>query len=78
MVVFESTTPSLRDTPAVPGGELLLLLFLLLLHPVIHNFRDRAYRVSRIGGEISIASGGWRLRGIVHPRGADGPSVWPH
>ena len=32
MVVFESTTPSLRDTPPVPGGELLLLLFLLLIH----------------------------------------------
>ena len=25
MVVFESTTPSLRDTPPVPGGVLLLL-----------------------------------------------------
>jgi len=33
MVVFESTTPSLRDTPPVPGGELLLLLL-----SSIHSF----------------------------------------
>ena len=35
-----STTPALRATPPVPGGELLLLLLLLQF---IHNFTDRAY-----------------------------------
>jgi len=33
-----STTPSLRATPPVPGGELLLLLL-----QFIHTFCDRAY-----------------------------------
>jgi|GEM_PF-3248916 len=44
-----TTTPALRATPPVPGGELLLLLFLLLLQ-FIHTFFDRlAYRKPRCG-----------------------------
>jgi len=34
-----NTTPALRATPPVPGGELLLLLL-----QFIHNFIDRSYR----------------------------------
>jgi len=47
-----STTPSLRDTPPVPEGELdlLFLQFLLLLHlQFIHTFVDRAYRAQDRG-----------------------------
>jgi len=34
-----STTPSLRATPPVPGGELIPLLF-----QIIHTFHDWPYR----------------------------------